>query len=209
MISRFEFLGVFAAALLLLQTPMSVAAPATPPAADDAVAFISNLADDALNMLGAEDMSADQRLTTFEKLVRKDFDLRLIGRVALGRHWRRASKEQKSEYLDLFSTHVLRTYSSLLSSYSDEKIEIGGAKPAGKKDMWVDSTILRASAPPVKVGWRVRQVKDRLRVIDVKVEGISMVQTQREEYTAVVQSNGIDGLLDMLRTKVSSEPAPA
>ena len=131
MISRFEFLGVFAAALLLLQTPMSVAAPATPPAADDAVAFISNLADDALNMLGAEDMSADQRLTTFEKLVRKDFDLRLIGRVALGRHWRRASKEQKSEYLDLFSTHVLRTYSSLLSSYSDEKIEIGGAKPAG------------------------------------------------------------------------------
>jgi phospholipid transport system substrate-binding protein len=67
----------------------------------------------------------------------------------------------------------------------------------------VQSRVTGAGQPALKVDWRVRERGDgNLVAIDVIVEGISMIVTQRSEFSAVIERRGMDGLLAELRQRV-------
>lgn len=42
---------------------------------------------------------------------------------------------------------------------------------------------------------QVRIIDIRRRIIDISVEGISMVVTQRSKFASVIQRNGVEGLI--------------
>ena len=57
----------------------------------------------------------------------------------------------------------------------------------------VQTTLKRPNTDkPLRVDWRVRGTADKLGVIDIMVEGLSMAQTQRSEFTSVLRANGGD-----------------
>ncbi|HIF09086.1 MAG TPA: ABC transporter substrate-binding protein [Sneathiellales bacterium] len=200
-ISRRSTLTIFFALALLTALPVH-AASSQAPDAKDAVNFVSTLAHKALGVLketSENDLSA--RKTVFRDILTEGFDLKAIGRLVLGRHWRAAGAEQRTEYLHLFSEYVLKTYSSMLGGYTDEKFEIGKARPTGKADMLVESRIVRSNGPPVVVNWRVRIIGDKYRVIDISVEGVSMVLTKRSEFSSVIKNKGFDALLTALQPR--------
>jgi len=64
---------------------------------------------------------------------------------------------------------------------------------------------VRDGRPPIRVDWRVRNGEDQLKIIDVVVEGVSMLLTQRDEFASVIQRSGgnVEGLLARLRDKNS------
>ena len=128
-------------------------------------------------------------------------DLDLVARLILGRHWRTASAEQQEEYLELFRAFALHTLASRLDVYGGQDFEITGAKVVGRDDALVSTRIL-SDGPPVAVDWRVRQRDDDSMVaIDVIVEGVSLIVTQRSEFGAVIERRGLDGLLAELRRR--------
>ena len=53
---------------------------------------------------------------------------------------------------------------------------------------------------PARVDWRVRGAPGAYKIIDVVVEGISMVVTQRSEFASVIRRGG--GRLDSLTTQL-------
>ena len=59
----------------------------------------------------------------------------------------------------------------------------------------------------VRADWRVRHIDGAFKIVDVVVEGISMVVTQRQEFAAVVRRHGVEGLIETLRARVSKFPA--
>ena len=64
------------------------------------------------------------------------------------------------------------------------------------------STRVIGGGPPLKVDWRVRERDDGgLVAIDVIVEGVSLIVTQRSEFAAVIERQGMDGLLAELRQR--------
>jgi ABC-type transporter MlaC component len=64
------------------------------------------------------------------------------------------------------------------------------------------STRILSEGPPLAVDWRVRELDDRsLVAIDVIVEGVSLIVTQRSEFGAVIERQGLDGLLAELRRR--------
>lgn len=83
------------------------------------------------------------------------------------------------------------------------------AEPLGKKDAVVFTNITRPSGPPITCGWRVRRAGDEYQILDVIVEGISMVSAQRSEFASVVKSQGLDGLIQSLRIQVTKFAAQA
>ena len=90
-----------------------------------------------------------------------------------------------------------------------ENLTIVSEQPAGKKDIVVRTRIDRPSGPPIKADWRVRTTENRYRIIDIMVEGISMVLTQRSEFGALIKRKGMNGLLAVLRARVDRMPATA
>ena len=79
----------------------------------------------------------------------------------------------------------------------------------GEKDVVVRMNIDQPSGPPIIADWRVRTTGSRYRIIDVMVGGISMAIMHRSEVASVVQRNGIEGLLKVLRTRTTKTRATA
>jgi phospholipid transport system substrate-binding protein len=170
-------------------------------AATEAGDFLGDLGGNAIDILTRTDEPLDQRESELRDVLEDGFDLPLIGRLVLGRTWRTLSPEQKGEYVDLFSTFILQTYSRRLGGYSGEELRVVKIEAIKAPDFMVRSQISQGSGPPVSVDWRVRHKDGGYRIIDVLVEGVSMVVTQRNEFSALVQSSGFDGLLMTLRAR--------
>jgi len=202
MINKRQFLvALIAVSCLLLAKP-------APAQADDftdgAVKFIETLADDAVQSLTAKDIEKKERIVRFRELLKKNFAVKAIGRWVLGRYWRKATTEEKEEYNKLFEDLIVATYVNRFEEFSGETLKVIKAINQNGKDAIVKSEILRpAGQPPVRVDWRVRAPNGTYKIVDVLVEGVSMSQTQRSEFSSVIKREGgeVAGLLAALRTK--------
>jgi phospholipid transport system substrate-binding protein len=181
------------------------AAQATTP--EEASKFINDLGQKANQVLNKQGASLEQKEAEVRGLLAQNFDIKLIGRFVVGQTWKSMNEEQQEAYVSLFEEWVLRTYSKRLGGYSGQQFEVTSAKNLSPEDVLVSTRIMRNGAPPLEAGWRVRGSSNGFKIIDIMVTGVSMVVTQRSEFAAVIQRQGIDGLIETLRLQVSKYSA--
>lgn len=194
--------------LAVVVAPMTLVGTAQ--AQTTASQFISVLGQQAIGTLQSTSGSLEQREQQFRRILAQNFDVAFIGRFVLGQHWRRASAQQRSDYLALFEDFLVLTYSRRLGGYTGETLSIVGERAASDRDTVVRTRIDRPSGPPIDADWRVRVIDGHFKIIDVEVAGVSMALTQRSEFASVVNRNGINGLIQVLRSraaKLSAAPA--
>lgn len=178
-------------------------------AVNDAAQFINRLGNQAIETLRATNLTLDQREARFRSLLSQGFDLRFMGRFVLGRYWRAATPDQRTDYLSLYGEFLLKTYSARLGGYSGETMTVTGARQVSDKDIIVSTNLNRPSGPSIAADWRVRKIDGQYRIIDIMIEGVSMAVTQRSEFASVVKRDGIDGLLTILRARTTKISATA
>lgn len=201
MFGRRKLLGAFLAAAFAVVAGMPGGAVAGDAYADGTKAFIKVLAEKAIQSLTVNDISKEEREQRFRALMLQNFAIPGIARFVLGRHWPRASAQQKDEYLKLFEDLMVATYAERFSKYAGETLEIEQAEIRNQNDTIVYSTIRRVDgAQPIKVAWRVRGKLGGLKIVDIIVEGISMVQTQKSEFASFIQQH--DGNLGALLAEI-------
>ena len=178
---------------------------------DPAFAFIQSLGDQAIEVLRDKANSTfEEREAAFRKVMVTGFDVPTVGRFVLGRHWRAATKEQRKEYMAIFVDFIVRVYASRFDSYGGEQFIVRSVIDDESGDKMVRAQIVRPSdGDPIDVDFRVRLKKDKYKVIDVNVEGISMLHTHRVEFASVVNRKGVDGLLSDLRARIEAPVEPA
>src|ERR1700730_15354326 len=204
-ITRMSIFRPLSVIVLVFGLVWGAAAPRAAPATDPA-GFINDLVTTALKALDNKQLSSDDRARQFKELLEQDFDMPRIGHFVLGRYWNDASDPDKQQFQKLFQEYVVRAYAQRFSEYSGETVKIMGSRPESETSTIVQSQILRTDgAPPAKVDWRVRKSDNGFKIVDVDVEGVSMVLTQREEFGSVMQrSGGIAGLNKTLVEKLAS-----
>jgi phospholipid transport system substrate-binding protein len=182
------------------------------PSAAAAEEVVQRLVDQVWHLVGqgsVDDLEHDDLLSVLDE----GTDLTLLGRLVLGRYWRQANPRQRSEYLQLFRHYMLQTFVQRLRqyvgsdlSYAAERFQIIASRPVGERDVLVQSRVAPPSAQPLRVDWRLRERPGEPVIIDLIVEGISLLVTQRSEFAAVLERSGVDGLLTELRARVT-QPA--
>ncbi|MBT4880213.1 MAG: ABC transporter substrate-binding protein [Alphaproteobacteria bacterium] len=175
---------------------------------DVSVKFIQGLGDKATKLLTSPTITDEERDNRFKMLFKENFAVEGIGRFVLARYWKRATKEEKTEFLELFKEMVTDTYAARFGQYKQEKFEISKTRGKGDGGVLVMSNIIRSEGnKPITVHWLVYKLKGELKVFDVIVEGISLGVTQRSEYGAIIQRQGgkIEGLLAELRKKLGKK----
>lgn len=164
--------------------------------------FIGSMARRALDFLGNSQQTQAQKTESFRRLLEDNYDMETIGRFTLGRYWKVATPQQRTEYQKLFKKRVVEMYSRRFSDYKGQEFEVKNSRPDGDSDVIVNSTIIPADGTPeVMVEWRVRHKDGRYRVVDVIVEGVSMSVTQRSDFSSVIQQGGgnVQVLLEHLK----------
>ncbi|WP_246562473.1 MlaC/ttg2D family ABC transporter substrate-binding protein [Rickettsiella endosymbiont of Dermanyssus gallinae] len=128
-------------------------------------------------------------------------DLASMSRIALGRDaWMQASPAQRQAFTQQFTTLLIRTYSSALAQYTDEKVNflpLRGDFNAETR-VQVNSNIIRDSGPAINVSYRLMRVGEQWKLYDFSVDGISLVQSFRSQFAQELQQAGIDGLINKL-----------
>jgi phospholipid transport system substrate-binding protein len=171
--------------------------------ADAARQMIQEVGVEVLAVLRDPALANQQKFERLVALLDGPIDLEIIARLILGRHWRTASEAQRAEYLELFRAFALDNLASRLHVYDGQDFEIVGAQAVNERDAVVATRVTGGGRPPLKVDWRVRERDGGdLVAIDVIVEGVSLIVTQRSEFSAVIERSGMDGLLAELRERV-------
>ena len=168
--------------------------------------FIESMADKAIASLTDESIAVEEREANFRQLLNEHFAVETIGRWVLGRYWRKATEEEQAEYIKLFEDLIVASYVERFARYAGETLNITKTVVADKVDAIVYSRISRPeSVDFIEVNWRVRLRDDKYKIVDVMVEGISMGQTQRSEFSSVIRNHGgkIEGLLSELRKRLN------
>jgi phospholipid transport system substrate-binding protein len=165
----------------------------SPAATKGAMAFVDGVGKRGIGILSAAATSEGQRKQSFKSLLNDSFDLTTIGRFALGRYWRVATPQQRSEYQRLFEKMIIDVYSDRFSSYSGQQLKTASAKMVSNTDAMVTTFILpKDGGEKVQVDWRVRNAGGKYKIVDVVVEGVSMSVTQRSDFASVIQRGGGD-----------------
>lgn len=198
MLNRRTFLLSAAAAVACLRVPVAQAAGEA-----DARSFIQALADTAMKTVAVKDLSDAERALRFRNLFVNTFDLPEISKLVLGRYWRPATPEQRGEFQKLFEDIQVYTWTRRFKEYSGETLDIFGVEADASGDSLVVSQIRRHNLAPINVSWRVRKDGEIFRVVDIIVEGASMIVTYRSDYSGVLSSQGgkLDSLLTVMRQK--------
>ena len=150
-------------------------------------------------------------IALIETKVLPHFNFEAMTASAVGRNWAKASAEQKTRLNDEFRTLLVRTYSSALAAYSNQKFDFRPlrAKPTDT-DVTVNVRVVQSGAQPVTIDYDMEKRPTGWKVWDVRVAGVSLVANYRTEFDTQVRDNGIDGLIKTLQTKNRSlEQQPA
>ena len=175
-----------------------------------AVRHIEVLGEQALVTLRQDGMTLAEREQAFAAVLREGFDLPLIARFVLGKYWRKASEDQRRDYLEAFSEYVIKTYAQRMGGFEGQSFSVVGTQVAGqRKDVFVNTRIDRTSGPPIEAAWRVREIDGKHKIIDIVVQGVSMAITQRDAFSPVARRSGIEGLLQVLRAQTQRLSASA
>ena len=139
----------------------------------------------------------------FTDLVMSSIDMNLISKFVLSKYWKIASQEQRDVYIKAFEEYFISSYANKLDQYSGEKIVIVSSD-AAKKFVIVKSNIVRDGADTLKIelDWRLLTRDGQTKIIDLSIEGISLIVAQREEFQSYLSNN--DGDLDALINKLRS-----
>ena len=208
MLHRRRLLGTAVGSLLLALAPSNALAT---PAARTAESVVQRLVEQVWQVL-EEGKIDDRSYAQLLPVIERQTDLSLLARLVLGRHWRQASTTQRDEYQTLFRSFVLQTFVKRVRRYAgpnlgtvDDRFEIITSRDVSKRDVLVNSRVLPPSSPPLRVDWRLRRRAEEPVIIDLIVEGVSLLVTQRSEFAAVVEHVGLDGLITELRSRVAQQ----
>ena len=165
--------------------------------------FVRETGARVFSSLGEEGLDTTEHARRFRSLLNEAFDLPAITRFVLGRYWRTASDEEKTEFSSLFEKYLVQAYANRFRDLGDKKLKVLRSQELTDGQTLVMSEIDVEDSQPVKVNWRIRGAGQEFKITDVLVEGVSMSVTQRDEFASVIRQGGgrIDGLLRILRKK--------
>ena len=201
---RMRLLAPLTAILVFASAVSAPAAQAQ--TADDAKALVSNLGKQVLAVIANKNLSKAQREARIRTLFTTNFHVRSIAVFVIGRHWRTATPAQKKAYLDTFEKFVIKTYTARLSQFAGETFEVIRASGPDRRGVFiVDTRIVPEGRSKVPLYWVIRKAKSGLRIVDIVIENLSMVQAQREDFAAIIRQRGsLDGLITALQEKVKA-----
>ncbi len=121
---------------------------------------------------------------------------------------RKASPEQKEQYFNRFRGYIIGIYADRFGGHGGARLEVISALRTTKVDTLVNANISGPKISTKDTVFRVRNSDNGYKIVDVVVDGVSLVLTKRAEFSSIVYREGIKGLLETLAARRVRRPDP-
>lgn len=136
------------------------------------------------------------------ELIFPHFDFPIMAQWVLGSHWKDASDATRNEFIEQFRKLLVRTYATALLEFSNQTISYPDAEDTQKgKTVLVRQSIEQTGSQPIVLGYRLHKPSEEWKVLDVAVDGVSLVKTYRASFVPIIKEDGIEGLISSLSEK--------
>ena len=156
--------------------------------------FVAELVNDAIETLSDKSISKADKRKKIEDIALENVDINAISMYTLGSVRKTLDQATLEKYKELFKKYFLKSLTSRLTDYSNNKFEVLSSDQKSETTTIVASRIVKSSSQPeLKIEWRIYTKNPTNPLIrDLKVEGLSVVRTQKEEFASILQSNNND-----------------
>lgn len=189
---------------LLTLVTFAVSTPASAASPEAAKAFVDGFASKVLAIVSNSSGSRSDKQAQIETLFSDKVDIDYIAKFVLGPSWRTATPAQQKEYVAAYKPFILKNYSGRLTKYSGQTYTLKGARSEGDT-AYVTMLINDPDGQNITLDYRLRDAGGAFKITDITVEGVSLLNTQRSEFKSVVNSKGIDGLIEALKKQVAAQ----
>ncbi len=137
--------------------------------------------------------------TLVNDIILPHFDFPRMSRWVLGKHWKRATEEQRERFIEEFKTLLVNTYATALVQFTDQDV---GYLPmrtkAGSKTVMVRTEVKQAGGQPIPINYRMYRKDGVWKVVDVTIDGVSLVKNYRSTYSTEIRRSGLESLISQL-----------
>ena len=155
--------------------------------------FVQSTVNRASQIL-SKNISKEEKINELKLIAKETVDIKAVGFYSLGAKRNELNDKEKKQYLDLFESYFLKSFSSRLAEYTNPEIDVQEKEVLSKNYTMVKSVLIATSErPEVKINWRVyTKNQDNPLIRDLIIEGLSLARTQKEEFASILNSNDGD-----------------
>ena len=166
--------------------------------------FVENLGKQVVEKVSNINLSESERIVNFRNLYLDAFDNYYISRFVLGRYWKRLDSNMRKQFVESFNDYIVTTYAPKFKGWegtfkaTDSLLENNYYN--------VKMNVLNKDGPTLKFMWKIYLDKNKnFKILDVNIDGVSMLVTQRAEFMSVIKNNpkGVIGLIEAMEKKTS------
>jgi phospholipid transport system substrate-binding protein len=180
-------------------------------AAGQATDQLKGTIDEVVRILTDKEMKkperTDERRRILEKVIGDRFSYDEMSRRALAAQWNKLNDDQRKEFVSLFQRHLANAYTGKIEGYKGEQIRFMNERLEDNTYAEVRSKLVTEKTE-IPLDYRLINKSGDWRVYDVIVDGVSLVNNYRGQFTRIIRSSSYEDLVERLRKKTDDLKAP-
>jgi phospholipid transport system substrate-binding protein len=148
-------------------------------------------------------VSIAERRADIRKVAENLFDFQEMSRRSLGSTWETVSSSEKQEFVGLFTSLIANSYMGKIEQYTGEPIRYESEQIDGSEAS-VLSRVVTPKGAEIGIEYRLYRAEARWAVYDVRVDGISLVNSYKAQFNRLLQRGSFAELLKQLKQKAGS-----
>mgnify|MGYP005985973869 CR=1 FL=1 len=169
------------------------------------LALIDAVINDVLADISVNKSAYQQDQKQLQKMVNTriapHFDFMRIAQLTMGKNWREANESQRMQIAEAFQALLVRTYANRLLDIPEnpkDRVTVKSQHYPNPNRTIINMAVRRTHGDPVNLSLRMEKRNDAWQVIDVMIDGVSLVISYRTQFEYKIRSSGIDALITSL-----------
>lgn len=173
---------------------------------DNPYLLMQNASDKLFSDIKANQAKITQDPNYLKNIVRQDLmpyvHVNYAGSLVLGQHFKTTTPEQRNKFFTAFDQFIVQAYAQALTMYKDQKVEIEQPKDVSDSKVSIRVKVIQSgNQAPINLNfyWRKNSKDGKWQVYDMAAEGVSMVDTKKQEWSSILRKDGIDALTEQVQ----------
>ncbi|MEM7026620.1 MAG: ABC transporter substrate-binding protein [Pseudomonadota bacterium] len=166
--------------------------------------IVKETVSEILTILANTDLTEQEKKQKVFDIADNRINFLEMSRRVLATNWRKASQEQQEMFIDRFSQILLNNYWVRIKRYAGEQVEYTAVTYDSTDIATVDTVIVQAGDVRIPISYRMKRIVSIWYAYDFIIEHLSLVQSFRNEYAAIIKNSGIEDVLSYMRSEIDA-----
>lgn len=142
-----------------------------------------------------------RRSAEIKRVIAQGFNFGEMARRSLGREWDRLAPAQRRDFTEVLGDLFQDSYSKLVLNFLKRETIRYGAETVQGNEAQVKTVIERLAREQIPVDYRLLQTGGRWDLVDVVIDGVSIVENYRSQFNRIIRTTSFDTLVKKMKIK--------